>query len=185
MSFDEYSKLKGTHAAFSASQPAWLNYDTEKAIQVYEGTKAKEMGIRLHSLAEEHINLGLKMGRSRTTFNMYVNDAIGFRMTPEVVLFYSDLFYGTADAISFKNNTLRIHDLKTGKGKIHPEQLAVYAALFCLQYGYKPGEIGTELRVYQNDDVQILDFQADDILPIMDKIVTLDKAIRKHEGLNK
>ena len=88
--------------------------------------------------------------------------------------------FGTADAISFKNGVLRIHDLKTGKfGKIesHREQVEVYAALFCLEYRIKPGEIKFELRVYKNDDVDIWCPTAEDIAPIMDKIVHLDKLL--------
>ena len=105
-------------------------------------------------------------------------------MDTEVVLFYSERFFGTADAISFRDNMLRIHDLKTGKiGKIedHMEQLEVYAALFCLEYNVKPGEIDMELRVYKNDEVFIHRPTVEDILPIMDKIIHLDKLLAKIE----
>ena len=103
-------------------------------------------------------------------------------METEVVLYYSDYFFGTADAISFRKGTLRIHDLKTGNvGKIehHMEQLEVYAALFCLEYKVKPGEIEMELRVYKNDEVLIHKPTAEDILPIMDKIVHFNKILEK------
>jgi hypothetical protein len=103
-------------------------------------------------------------------------------MSTEVVLFYSERFFGTADAISFNRNTLRIHDLKTGKvGKIesHFEQLRVYAALFCLEYKVKPGDIKFELRVYKTDEVAIDKPTAEDILPIMDHIVHLNKILEK------
>lgn len=110
---------------------------------------------------------------------MYVNDAIGFKMDPEVVLYYSDNWFGTADAISFRNGLLRIHDLKTGTGPVHIEQLMIYAALFCLEYKQKPGEIKMELRIYQNNDIQICNPTAEDILPIMDKGVHYDKLINK------
>ena len=105
-------------------------------------------------------------------------------METEVVLYYSERFFGTADAISFSNGVLRIHDLKTGKtGKIedHMEQLLVYAALFCLEYKMKPGEIKIELRIYKNDDVLVCNPEADDILPIMDKIIHLDNLLAKLE----
>lgn len=62
--------------------------------------------------------------------NMYVNDAISFRMVPEQILFYSENCFGTADTIVFRNGTLRIHDLKTGVVPAHMEQLEIYAALF-------------------------------------------------------
>ena len=132
--------------------------------------------------AKETIDLGIKQPRSRKTLYSYINDAIGFNMSTEVVLYYSDRFFGTADAISFKNGLLRIHDLKTGKsGKIedHIEQLEIYAALFCLEYGVKPGEIDFELRVYKNDEVLIHKPSVEDIAPIMDQIVTLDKAVKR------
>lgn len=111
---------------------------------------------------------------------MYVNDAIGFGMTPEQVLYYSPNCFGTADTISFKKNILRIHDLKTGETKASLHQLEVYAALFCLEYDIKPGELDDiELRIYQNDDVLVGHPQADDILPIMDSIIHFDKLIEK------
>ena len=100
-------------------------------------------------------------------------------MEPEQVLYYSDNCFGTADAISFRQNLLRIHDLKTGVTPAHMEQLMVYAALFCLEYKLKPHNIDMELRLYQNDQVLIHCPQADEIVPIMDKIVAFDKAITK------
>ena len=59
------------------------------------------------------------------------------------------------------------------------EQLEIYAALFCLEYRKKPGEIDMELRIYQNDDVLVHHPTAEDILPIMDKIIAFDKLINK------
>ena len=102
-------------------------------------------------------------------------------MDTEVVLYYSDRFFGTADAISFRNRELRIHDLKTGKIPAHMEQLEIYAALFCLEYKIKPGDIDIELRIYQNDDILCHNPTAEDILPIMDKIVHLDKILEKQD----
>ena len=126
MNFVKHLELEGLHAPFSASSSAWLRYDDEKAIQVYNNKKATEIGTRLHVWAKETIDLGIKQPRSSKTLCAYVNDAIGYRMSTEVVLYYSDYFFGTADAISFRNGVLRIHDLKTGNvGKIehHMEQL--------------------------------------------------------------
>ena len=54
----------------------------------------------------------------------------------------------------------------------------IYAALFCLEYDVKPSEIKMELRIYQNDEVLIHNPTAEDIVPIMDKIITFDKVIR-------
>lgn len=181
MNFEKHSKLEGLHAPFSPSQPSWLRYDDNKALEVYNNKKAAEMGTRLHAWAAETINLGIKQPRSKRTIYAYVNDAIGFKMNTEVVLYYSDRFFGTADAISFRNGLLRIHDLKTGKTAVHMEQLEIYAALFCLEYRIKPGEIEMELRIYQNDEVIVHHPTAEDILPIMDKIVHLDKILEKYD----
>lgn len=182
MKFHEYSSLEGMHAPFSPSQSSWLRYDDEKAVEVIINKKAAEMGTRLHQWAKDTIDLGLKQPRSKKTLYAYVNDAIGYKMDTEVVLFYSPRFFGTADAICFRNNFLRIHDLKTGKTPVHMEQLEIYAALFCLEYQVKPGEIDMELRIYQNNEIVIHNPTAEDILPIMDKIVHLDKLLESIEG---
>jgi hypothetical protein len=184
MKFNNHKNLSGLHAPFTASQSTWLRYDDDKVLEVYANKKAAEMGTRLHDWAAETIKLGLKQPKSKKTICAYVNDAIGFNMDTEVVLVYSDRFFGTADAISFDmtKGILRIHDLKTGKvGKIesHREQVEVYAALFCLEYRVKPGDIRFELRVYKNDEVDIWYPTAEDIAPIMDKIVHLDKLLEK------
>ena len=179
MNFIKHSNLEGLHAPFSASQSSWLRYDDEKALSVFRKKKAKEMGTRLHAWAAETIELGIKQPRSKKTIYAYINDAIGFKMSTEVVLYYSNNFFGTADAISFRNNMLRIHDLKTGESG-HMEQLEVYAALFCLEYKIKPGEIEIELRVYKNDEVMVYNPTAEDILPIMDTIVHFNKVLEKN-----
>lgn len=183
MNWNNHCRQQGQHAFLSASKSSWLNYDDEKLIEAYGRSQAAARGTRLHALAAELISLGITQKRTRQTLNMYVNDAIGFKMDPEVVLYYSDNVFGTADTISFRNNMLRIHDLKTGTGPVHMEQLLVYAALFCLEYKHKPGEIKTELRIYQNNDIDILAPTAEDILPIMDKIVHFDKLINKFKEM--
>lgn len=177
MNFVRHSNLEGLHAAFSPSQPSWLRYSDETAIETYSNKKAAALGTRLHAWAKETIDLGIKQPKSKKTLYSYVNDAIGYKMSTEVVLFYSERFFGTADAISFRDNMLRIHDLKTGKTPAKMEQLEVYGALFCLEYKIKPGEIDMELRLYQNDTVIVHNPTAEDILPIMDKIVHLDKLL--------
>ena len=182
MKFYDHKNLSGLHAPFPASQSAWLRYDDDKVIEVYANKKAAAMGTRLHAWAAETIALGLKQPKSKKTICAYVNDAIGFKMDTEVVLFYSERFFGTAAAISFRNGVLRIHDLKTGKvGKIedHMEQLEVYTALFCLEYKVKPIDIRIELRVYKCDEVITWNPTAEDIVPIMDKIIHLDKLLEK------
>lgn len=179
MNFIKHSNLEGLHAPFGASKSAWLRYDDEKIIDVFKGLKAKEMGTRLHAWAKETIDLGIKQSKSRKTLYAYVNDAIGFRMSTEVVLYYSDYFFGTADAICFRNNMLRIHDLKTGKTPVHIEQLEIYAALFCLEYKVKPSDISIELRIYQNDEVLFHNPKPEKIVAIMDKIVHLNKILEE------
>ena len=188
MIFNNHYKLSGLHAPFTASQPAWIRYDDDKAREVYERKRSAELGTRLHAWAKETIDLGIKQPRSKKTLYEYVNDAIGFKMATEVVLFYSDRFFGTADAISFREDkktgrwVLRIHDLKTGvvgKPDKHFEQLKVYAALFCLEYKFKPHEIDISLGVYKQDEVAFCEPDPDEILYIMNRIIHLDKLIMK------
>ena len=181
MNFVRHSNLSGLHAPFSPSQSSWLRYDDDRAVEVFINKKAAEMGTRLHAWAKETIDLGIKQPKSKKTLYAYVNDAIGFKMSTEVVLFYSERFFGTADTISFRDDFLRIHDLKTGKIQADMEQLEIYAALFCLEYKVKPESIGMELRLYQNDEVIYHNPTPEDIHAIMDKIVHLDQVIQKLE----
>ena len=181
MNFNKHSILEGLHAPFSPSQSSWLRYSDDKALDVYSNKKAAEMGTRLHAWAKETIDLGIKQSRSKRTIYAYVNDAIGFKMSTEVVLYYSPRFFGTADSISFRNNMLRIHDLKTGITPVHMEQLEIYAALLCLEYKVKPEEIDMELRIYQKDEVLVHNPTADDIIPVMNKIMHLDKLLEKFD----
>lgn len=169
--------LVGKHAFLSASQYHWIRYSDEKLIDRYINWKDAERGTQLHNLAHDLIRLKVRMGKSRKTLNMYVNDAIGFRMTPEQPLVYSEHAFGTADAISFNKDFLRIHDLKTGVGKSSMDQLLVYTALFCLEYRVKPGSIKTELRIYQNDEVLIHIPETDEIVQVINTIIKFDKMI--------
>jgi hypothetical protein len=189
VNFNQHSNLEGKHAFFGASQYHWINYSDEKMLQVYMNMLATERGTRLHAFAAEAIELRRKM-KGGDYFAKYVNDAIGYGMTPEVILYYSDVCFGTADAIKFdeKKGFLRIHDLKSGATPTHFEQLMVYVAYFCLEYNVRPGDIETELRIYQepNDknkydtDVRIYIPSTDEIVPIMDKAVTFTKAIHDY-----
>lgn len=180
MNWHTHSNLEGSHAFLGASKYHWVNYTEDKLIEAYSRYSAAQIGTRYHALAAELITLGQKLPRSKRTFNMYVNDAIGFRMKPEQVLYYSENCFGTADAISFKNGLLRIHDLKTGvvtPGNI--KQLLIYAALFCLEYRVKPAEINMELRIYQNDEILVHNPEVDEVAPIIDKIITFDKLLNR------
>lgn len=203
MNFNKHLDLRGKHALLSPSQPYWLKYTEDNLYQKYVSTYAQSMGTLLHELAETLIknNIKLKktdksvvlvhllehgiprnvidMDRIYNNFMTYVNDAIGFRLTPEQILCYSDSCFGTADSISFRNNFLRIHDYKSGTTPAKMEQLMVYAALFCLEYKIKPGEIDMELRIYQNDEIICHNPMADEILPIIDCIISHSKSLER------
>lgn len=179
MNFNKHSALEGQHAFLGASKYHWINYDEGKIAESYNKFLAVQKGTVLHDFAARCITLGQKLPRSNKTLNMYVNDAIGFRMTPEQVLYFSENCFGTADAISFRDGLLRVHDLKTGVTPARMEQLEVYAALFCLEYKIKPKDIDMELRLYQNDEVLCHKPAIDDIAYIIDKIITFDRIINK------
>jgi len=177
MHFNMHSKFVGTHAFLSASNYHWINYDEDKLQRTYLASLAARRGLELHALAHHLIRLGVKLPDTQQTLNLYVNDAIGFKMTPEQMLFVSENCYGTADVIGFNRNFLRVHDLKTGVTEASPHQLEAYAAFFCLEYGVSPLTIQIELRIYQNDEVRVYETDPDDIMHIMDKIVTFDRYI--------
>lgn len=180
MIFNRHFDLEGRHAFLGASKFSWINYDENSLAEAYSRYTARQRGTELHELAATCIKLRQKLPRSKKTLNMYVNDAIGYRMTPEQPLYYSENCFGTADAISFRDGLLRIHDLKTGTVVPgHMEQLMVYSALFCLEYRMKPAEIAMELRIYQNDEVLVHEPEVDEILPIIDKIVSFDKVLKR------
>lgn len=205
MDFINHDKLKGKHSLLAPSQPYWLDYSDEKLFQKFVSIHAQNMGTYLHELAEKLIRNRIKlkktdknvvllhlldngipraaidMDRIYDNFVAYVNDAIGFQLTPEQPLVYSDFCFGTADAITFRNNLLRIHDYKSGTTPAKMEQLMIYAALFCLEYKFKPGEIDMELRIYQNNEILYHNPAADEIAPIMDHIIHCDKVL---SGLN-
>lgn len=179
MNWNNHSNLEGCHAFLGASRYSWLNYDVDKLITVYKNHLATLRGTELHDFACRCIKLKQKLPKTKKTLNMYVNDAIGFGMQPEQVLYYSPNCFGTADAILFKNDILRIHDLKTGVTPASLHQLEIYAALFFLEYDIRPGDVNMELRIYQNDDILVGNPSAIDILPIMDKVKAFDKVINE------
>lgn len=179
MNFKKHSDLVGQHAFLGASKYHWLNYNEDKIAEAFSAHMAAQRGTELHDFAAQCIRLGQRLPKSKATLNMYVNDAIGFKMTPEQPLFYSYNCFGTADTISFRNNLLRIHDYKSGVTPAKMEQLYIYGALFCLEYDVKPGNISMEFRIYQSDQILYSEPTAEIIAPIMDKIITFDKIITK------
>ncbi len=179
MNFNRHSELEGQHAFLGASNYHWTNYDEEKLDSVYRKHLAIERGVKLHEFARNAIFLAEKLQKSRKTLNLYVNDSIGYKMTPEQKLVYSFNCHGTADAISFRNNVLRIHDLKTGETPASMRQLEVYAALFCHEYDFRPRDIKIELRIYQSNEVLVYEPNPYDIEYIMDKMVIFDRRIER------
>lgn len=179
MNFNNHSRLKGQHAFLGASKYHWINYDENKLISSYNNFLAVERGTELHDFAERCIRLKQRLPKSKKTLNMYVNDAISLGLTPEQVLYYSDNCFGTTDCIDFRNDILRIHDLKTGVTPAHMEQLYIYAALFCLEYGVHPNDISIVCRIYQSDEVMEDQPPAEIIIDIMQKIVEFDRVIQK------
>lgn len=189
MQWNDHSRdvPEGAHAFFGASNYHWTNYDEEKMEATYRNHLATLEGTEKHAFAAMCISQRRKI-QGRDTLAKYVNDAIGFKMDPEVPLYYSDNFFGTTDAINFRNHPdkesefkyfLRIHDLKTGKVPAKLRQLEVYAAFFFLEYKIKPEETEIELRIYQNDDIVVGNPTMKDIKPIMNKIILFDKRIEK------
>lgn len=179
MNFNEHWNLEGRHAFLSPSQYHWINYDLEKLEERFYNSKAAERGTELHEYAATAIKLRRKQPKTKDTICMFVNDAIGYSMTPEQPLYYSENCFGTADAISFNKNLLRIHDLKTGVTPASMTQLEVYASIFCLEYGYDPKDIDMELRIYQSNEKIIEIPDPEIIFSIMDTIIQFDATIEK------
>jgi len=178
MNWKNYSHLRGKHAFLSPSRYHWLNYNGEKLVTTYKNHKRTALGTRYHEVASELIQLAVRLPNTQASFNMFVNDAIGFRMSSEVMLYYSPNCYGTADAISFDKGYLRIHDLKTGVSPGSIDQLMIYAGLFCLDYEIKPAELDhIFLRMYQSDEVTEYAPTAADVFDVVNRIVESDKIL--------
>lgn len=182
MNWKDYSHLSG-HSFLSPSKHHWLNYDDDKLIESYKNHKRIALGTRYHQLAEEAIRLAVRLPKTEASLNAFVNDAIGFGMSPEVVLFYSPRCFGTADAISFENGVLRIHDLKTGTATASINQLLVYAGLFCLDYELKEKELNeVHLRIYQNSEVTVFNPSPRDVFDVVFRIKEADRIIKSAEN---
>lgn len=183
MNFNKHSEIRGQHAFLSPSNYHWINYDKDKLISAYRSREAVKRGTRLHELAAMLIEEKQKLPKSKKTLNMYVNDAIGFNMIPEQPLYYSRNCFGTCDTFCFRNNFLRIHDLKTGR-EGHMEQLMLYAALFCLDYNIDPKSIEFELRLYQCDAIEVCNPTPDEVQMFIEIIISADEVIEhlRQEG---
>ena len=86
MNFNRHSNLEGQHAFLGASKYHWINYTDDKIADSYVRFLATQKGTVLHAFAAQCILLGQKLPKSQKTLNMYVNDAIGYKMTPEQIL---------------------------------------------------------------------------------------------------
>lgn len=183
MNFNEHWELRDRHAFLSPSQYHWVNYTPEKLQERFFNDQAKKRGIELHDFASTAIRLKRKLPKNRDTVNMFVNDALGYNMVSEQPLYYSDNCFGTADAVGFNKNVLRIHDLKTGSVQASMTQLLVYAALFCLEYGHNPDGIDIELRIYQSNEVVSYIPEMGEVQSLMDLIVDFDKQLQMMQAL--
>lgn len=181
MRFNQHSELKDQHAFLSASQYHWIRYSDEKLLERYANHRNAVRGTELHELAHRCIKLGIKQRETGQTFNMYVNDCIGYGMETEQVLFVSYKAFGTADAIGFSDKVLRIFDLKNGVTKASGDQLKVYAAFFCIEYKVRPMEIGFDLRIYQNDEIFQIEVDPEEIVYIMSRVQEFDKMLQAAE----
>ena len=179
MNFNKHLELKDKHAFLSPSKMTWLRYTREDLRNAYYNAMAAARGTKLHAMAKDLIVEGIKVRGNKQTFAAYVNDAIGYGMTPEQPLYFSQNCFGTTDAIHYKDGLLRIHDLKTGSGPAHIEQLEIYAALFMLEYermlSIRPDSTKVVLRIYQNDDVIEEEIEPEKVKEIMDIIREKDE----------
>lgn len=177
MRFNQHWQVEGKHAFLGASKYHWIRYDLAKMKKIWENKFASEKGTRLHKLAAFCIKERVRLDPNGSTLSLYVNDAIGFRMTPEQVLLFSDNCFGTPDAISFRKGILRIHDLKTGTHPGSFDQTKIYCALFCHEYKVVPYDIEMVMRIYQNDTIFEEVANPAEIKEIMDTISQFDKEI--------
>lgn len=209
MIFNKHSELEGRHAILSPSKHYWLNYDDEGLMRSYISSYATDIGTLTHEYASDRIKYRMPLDPEndeaknglllylmkngipfrvidldRLFYNLvpYVNDCIGYKMDSEIVLKYSDLCFGTADAIGVRRNWLRIHDLKTGVTPASMDQLMCYAGLFFMEYkrDYRPDTMKVELRIYQNQEVQIMQPTSEEIKEVMKKIAHGNAVLNKN-----
>lgn len=195
MEWNRHPELVGQHTFFSPSKYAFLRKTDDELVESYYNSFASTVGTLTHAFAAEcirqrhvleevdwrHLEFELlkqkipqeafDVGFIFPTVMAYVNDSIEHRMDAEIGLSYSELCGGTADAIAFRRKRLRIHDLKTGATPAKIDQLMGYAALFFLEYGFKPESTHTELRIYQAGDIFVCEPKPNEIREVMEAIV--------------
>lgn len=178
MQFNRHLEMEGKHSILSASKHSWLRYTPERMEEVWLNERAREKGTELHLIASQMIKNNIRAANRKKAFNLFVNDAIGFKLHSEVVLAYSNNAFATSDAIGFRDGELRIHDLKTGVSKPSFEQLDIYAALFMLEYDIDPFKVKVVVeRLYQFDGFEERIPDPEDIRAVMDKIVEMDEVL--------
>ena len=214
MIFNKHSELEGRHAILSPSKHYWINYDDEALMKTYISSFATDIGTLVHEYACDRIRYRLPLDpdseesknglllhllkngipfrvidldRIFSNLTPYVNDCIGYKMDSEIILKYSDLCFGTADAIGVRRNWLRIFDLKTGVTPASMDQLLCYAGLFFMEYkrDYRPDTMKVELRIYQNQEVQVMMPTSEEIKSVMKKIAHGNAVLTKNmmEGI--
>lgn len=227
MNLNNHSRLRGRHALFSPSQPAFFSMTPDEFRDSLARKMRASLGTEIHGWAfskisrrhkvtsvreaaksideyifnkyynEQYDSISVDGRRLLKSLNLlppevfetaksYVNDAIGFRMKPEVVVEAipgAERFFGTIDAVIFSDKILRIHDLKTGSSTPKIDQLLGYDVYYCMEYDIDPYEIEHELRIYWNNDVLIATPTGDDIKPLMEKIHLFDQIQADFEGV--
>ncbi len=186
MKWNPHSEYKDKHAPLSASKGSWLSKDDEEVFEFVDNQAAAIRGTKLHALAKQLIDLGVKLPATNQTLNLYVNDCIGHRMKAEQILFVSPWAFGTADAIICERDpidghlVLRIFDLKNGRNKANERQLLLYAAFFCLEYGFTPNDFDEiDLRFYQHDRIYYVEIDAFDIFEAMERTKAVSAMMTK------
>jgi hypothetical protein len=177
--FKKHLDLRGEHAFLSPSYYHWINYDPDRLTSRWYTWQRTKLGTVQHAFAAEQIELRIRQPEDESLLSLYINECIDFNMHTEVPLYYSENCFGTADAISFERNILRISDLKTGDTATSEHQLEVYAALFSLEYDVDPYDMEIELRIYQYNDVRTYDADPADIMAICKKIIIFDHRINQ------
>lgn len=212
MIWNNHKELEGKHAFMGASNYHWVNYDDRTFEARYYSQFSQIIGTTIHQLAHDCIVSRTKLNKHdihlvqmalykafvpRDAYDpslildnlmAFVNDAIGFHMSSEILLYYNAFCFGTTDAIGYyeKEKILRIHDYKNGVVAADIRQLYIYSALFCLEYKVNPRSLNLiELRIYQNLEVLIDRPTGDVIQEYMDKIqnrTELIKTFLEREG---
>lgn len=205
MIWNNHKDLEGKHAFMGASNYHWVNYDNITFENRYYSQFAQTIGTAIHKLAHDCIVSRMRLNKhdthliEMTLYKAYVpreaydpnlilenlipfvNDAIGFHMSSEILLYYNNYCFGTTDAIGYyeKEKILRIHDYKNGINQADMRQLYIYAALFCLEYHVNPKSLKLiECRIYQNLEVVIDNPTPDIIQDYMDKIENRSELIQ-------